>query len=121
MIWDCPSTAKDPLALTRVNHRTWWDEVNTDQDFYAALDSYSVLQNIAQGWFSRVFQSKGKYYFMQVPQHGVNPSAQRDYAINGAGTIVGSTTSNADREKAIDQSSIARLYLGTQRYFPSLK
>lgn len=116
-----PSTLKDPLALTRVNQRTWWDEVNTDQDFYAALDSYSVLQNIAQGWFSRVFQSKGKYYFMQVPQHGVNPSAQRDYAINGAGTIVASTTSNADREKAIDQSSIARLYLGTQRYFPALK
>ena len=116
-----PVTGTDPLARTRINHRTWWDEVRTDDAFYVAKPSYDVLKNICQGWFGRVFQSAGRYYFMQVTQHGQNPSAWRDYSLNSDGSIFNVTSGTENREVTIDQSQVARLYLGQERYFPALK
>jgi hypothetical protein len=119
------SLSVNPLDTTKISHSTWYkegDETSSPLFDLPTLNAREVLEKIAGGWLSRVYQSAGRYWITQTSELSNATIDVFDYAIAANETIAGSTTAaGVSVQESITQNGDShRLYLGQERYFEAL-
>lgn len=119
-------TSVDPLNVSRINHSAFYLEGDATSSPIFDLptkNTEEVLEEIASGWGAQVFQSAGRYWFLQTDERAQSSITAFDYAIAADGTRAGTIpTSSIDMRLLISQTAgiSRRLYLGQERYLAAL-
>lgn len=109
------SQSNDPLALSRVNHKAFFEIDSKGNKKY--LSCYDVINNICSINFARILLVDGVYFVEQVPNRENASFDIRYYDKTGAAT----TDTNTSISTTINQTTVAKLTGVNYIWFPALR